>query len=598
MKKLIIFFMMILSFGFEIKYKYHVKYNTTTNQVLKILKEIPEDTEVVFPKQKVYDFNGQSINLNKRITLDLGYSTFKNLNLHLNKEFAIDKGIFDNTKINITNVKKFYILKFYLNRSVLNINSSKGLIIGLNPYKKKNSYLLKIYKTIANNAPNNKININNSFVSFLGGNIFSPLVIKNSSIKTSNTCFLNVNKGDFIYAINSYLWIKKSYFYNKIAGIEKTDATFIAIKNSEAIIENSIFKNNWVGILALNSKSILKNNKFYQLKHSIMLIKNSSSYILNNNFDNAIGNYSKSILLAENSKAFIKENSFKNVWAGIYLLKASSANIYNNVFENLYKQYYKKKSYKGRAIYLNHYTFANIANNTLTSDNAYLIYTLSNTKYYNVNNIGDIRHGGDEVDNKLDIEVKQPSNFITTLNKIENQLYSELKKLAFTEKSAKPLQNKIYEGYLAEPENKNLIALSGGYEIEINNGTYLKIEKKLNKYIIVSPKEYKGIILDKLPPLKQKTEFKFKPHYYKDFYNGMVEIYFEINTNENVNKITFNNGNLTLLKTSNGYKTRPRVLKKFKTAQVVIFLDNKQLSYKCNVSYGIMSCEKMKKDEL
>ena len=613
MKKIILFlvFSFILLFSFDIKYKYYVKPEMSGEELLKIFKTLPDGTAVIFPEKIEYFFNNKSIIFNKKIVLWLNYSTLNDLNITFKNNFLIIGGIFKNNALNINNVKNFEIEVCYLNHNnILNIKHSSGKIYWINLLpNKKDKYLNNIYQNISINSPNNEAIINNSVINIGYSNFFSTFNMKNSYIKIDNVYFRDINRGNFIFILNSHLLIEKGNFHNSIPGDKDSYATFLTLENSEAIIENSYFDNNWRGILSLNSNTYFKNNKFNHLNVGLIFAKKSNTYILNNKFDNAIGDYSYAIILYENSKAFIKENVFKNVFTGIVLNETTKANIYNNTFENLYKQEYKRKSYipfsnkivtdylSGMGILLKNYTFANILNNNLASNNAILLVSGNNAQYYFLNNIGFASDTGKISKNSISIEIKQVSDFRDVFDKLEYNLNSEFKDIVKKIKSAKILEDKIYEGYLKEPENEDLIVTIGEDEEVIDNGTYLKIKKEGTIYKIIYPEEYKGIELDELPPLEEKIKFKFISHY-EDLYNGRVRVWFEINTNDDVKKIEFNHKKLTLMKILDGYRTRPRRMRKFNKAQVVIYLNEIQISYECKVKNNELICKKMQKEDL
>jgi len=188
MKKLILLFLISIEvlLGFNIKYKYHVKPNISADELIKVLKGLPNGTVVIFPKkQKYYFANNKSVIINKEIVLELNYSLLYNLNITFKKPFVINFAILQNTHLNIEGVKIFAIGNLYLDYdNVLNIKDSIGWIANINLSNKLNNVSQTFLSSFI--FWKNKINIDNSFVDISHSNIFSPLMIKNSHIKINN----------------------------------------------------------------------------------------------------------------------------------------------------------------------------------------------------------------------------------------------------------------------------------------------------------------------------------------------------------------------------------------------------------------------------
>ena len=607
MKKLIcLLFVFSFLFAFDVKYKYYIPQNMQENALLEKIKSLPPYSAVIFPQKRNYYFFNEKLVVNKPIAIFANYSSLNGINITLKKSFFIGGfSIFKGSSINIENVKNFKIVNTFItgDTSKINIKNSKGHIVYMN-LASKDSYLSKIYQSLSNETANKHINIENSQVILNYSNIFSKINIQNSNVKFNQIYFSNVNNGSFVDSYNSNILLQDSTFYNKTAGNNKTYASFFNFTNSQAIIKNTSFTNNWRGVYSVNSKSLFKNNKFSNLNIGIVLTKKSYSYISNNEFKDAINNYSEGIDIYNNSKIYIKENIFKNIYTGIELRKTTQANIYDNTFEDLKQQHYTKDTngdgyidkegdYYGAGVFLSSYSRSNIKNNTLASEKAYLIYSLKNSQFYQTENLGDINTNSNQVNNPIPIKVEQVGDFLNIFMELSKDFDDIYKKTT----DAPLLQSKIYEGYLQMPEDEDLVIRIGDAEEVIDNGIYLKIKQDGDNYIIIYPKEYEGLKLKKLPNLVKKVKFDIYP-IYKEMSNR-AKISFIINTNDVIKKIELNHKKLTLLKTGNGYKTISRIMRKFRNAQVVIFFDNFEISYNCNViDSNYMKCKKMKKDDL
>ena len=599
-KYLIILLLLGVSlWGDGFKYYKYVDNSMSSTQIIDTIKNVPNETVVVF-KNGDYDFHNEKLEINNKhyiaLVGDMKRVSLMNLKLYVSNSQNINiYGFkFQDSSIGLWRVKESIISAISLIKTEIALHNSVAKIEKI--LSQQNYKYVPIFIEADSIVWLDSVDIYNA--------LYVDIYVKDSSVKLTNSNISN-DKANAIEAYNTKLFIKNTNFNNP--NYEKVDKNyaFVAMFDKSVLWAVQNHFSNYLRAIGIvqNSKAYIENNDFDKFNISI-LSANSKLIVVNNRFENSIGDYGKALYLSD-SIATIDKNEFSKIYYALDLSNNSKANITNNTFiEPISQKYYKDgetRYYNGAGIDVEKNCMANIRTNTAVNFKAkYIGFVSKSAKVYLKDNSDRfIYYGsGNDPESQIPLPIDNPTidDFRKLFDKVQ---YTEIEYKLLREYKEVKKQSHIKKGYLLDDIIVTVKDAEDSYEDEISKDTYMEFD--LDTHKIIKPQEYSGIELDEEPPLKidaKQRKIDIVPK--RKTIHSKYLYYFQITSNTDISKILFDGKELKFTQADDSYTSKKRRIKDFsKEYDLLLSGDNFSLKYKCSFdTHKNLICKKQRKKQL